>query len=150
MRFHKIDIKLCSPKNRKGIVKTIGVWDYEGCYEKFKTLGAKRYLTYKDGKYKLTVAGLGKVKAMKYLEEKYGDDVFSAFTDGLFVPSEWTGKLTHTYIDNEFSGIMTDYQGNSMEYHEKSAIHLGPAEYSLSMDRLYIDYILGIKDMETV
>lgn len=150
MRFHKIDIKLCSPKNRKGIVKTIGVWDYEGCYEKFKTLGAKRYLTYKDCKYKLTVAGLGKVKAMKYLEEKYGDDVFSAFTDGLFVPSEWTGKLTHTYIDNEFSGIMTDYQGNSMEYHEKSAIHLGPAEYSLSMDRLYIDYILGIKDMETV
>ena len=45
-------------------------------------------------------------------------------------------------------GKLTDYQGNTADYYEKSGVHLGPAEYSLSIDRMYLDYILGIKDLE--
>ena len=32
------------PKNNKGKEKQLGVWDFDGLYQKFKTLGAKRYM----------------------------------------------------------------------------------------------------------
>ena len=41
---YEIDISLLSPKNMKGEVKPLGVWDFEHIYDKFKTLGAKRYI----------------------------------------------------------------------------------------------------------
>lgn len=106
----------------------LGKWEFEGVYEKFKTLGAKRYLTYSDGKYRLTVAGVGKNDATEYLS--HFDDPFSIFDFGLNIPAENTGKLTHTYIDFPMSGEVVDYQGNKGEYHERSGIHLEPAEYS--------------------
>ena len=33
-----------SPKTIKGETKTLGVWDFDGFYTDFKTLGAKRYI----------------------------------------------------------------------------------------------------------
>ena len=38
----KLNIELAIPKTIKGIEKPLGVWDFDGHYEKFKTLGAKR------------------------------------------------------------------------------------------------------------
>ncbi|WP_369131588.1 hypothetical protein, partial [Modestobacter roseus] len=64
--FYKLDKALLSPKTIKGVTKLIGVWDYEGTYEKFKTLGAKRYLQCEKGKLKLTVAGLSKQNGLNY------------------------------------------------------------------------------------
>ena len=148
MNYHKLDFSLCSPKNNDNETKTLGVWDDEGTYDKFKTLGAKRYMTFKNNNLSITVSGLNKKIAVEYLKTEYGNDVFDKFTDGLFIPSQYTGKLTHTYIDNEMYGKLTDYQGNTADYYEKSGVHLGPAEYSLSIDRMYLDYILGIKDLE--
>lgn len=148
MTYHKLDFSLCSPKNNDNEIKTLGVWDDEGTYDKFKTLGAKRYMTFKNNNLSITVSGLNKKIAVEYLKTEYGNDVFDNFTDGLFIPSQYTGKLTHTYLDNEMSGKLTDYQGNTADYYEKSGVHLGPAEYSLSIDRMYLNYILGIKDLE--
>lgn len=148
MKYHKLSFDLTCPKNNKGEVKQIGIWDDEGTYSRFKTLGAKRYMTEKNGEISITVAGLNKYSAVPYMKKRYGEHIFESFDNGLKIPSENTGKLTHTYIDNEFSGILTDYQGNTSEYYEKSAIHLGPAEYSLSLDDLYIKYLIGIRDEE--
>lgn len=146
MKFHGIDYERVRPKNIYGEVKEIGVWDDEGTYTRFKTLGAKRYMTEKDGKISITVSGLNKQTAVPYLLKKYGNKIFEAFDDELYIPAKETGKMTHTYIDEEFSGIMTDYQGNKAEYHEKSAIHLCEAEYSLSLNDLYIKYILEVQE----
>ena len=46
MSYHKLDISLCTPTTIKGEKKIIGVWDYDGHYDMFKTLGAKRYMVY--------------------------------------------------------------------------------------------------------
>lgn len=142
------------PKNNRGKEKQLGIWDFDGLYKQFKTLGAKRYLCqYADdirngddsGKYSLTVSGLNKKKTMPYLMEKYGSNIFNAFSDGLYIPSEYTGKNTHTYIDDVQSGELTDYQGNTARYNEYSSIHLGASDYSLSISQEYINFLLNIR-----
>lgn len=141
------------PKNNKGKEKQLGIWDFDGMYQTFKTLGAKRYmLLYADdsrngessGKYSLTVSGLNKKITLPYLLKKYGSNIFNAFSDGLYIPNGYTGKNTHTYIDDIQSGYLTDYQGNSARYHEYSSIHLGSSDYSLSISQEYINFLLNI------
>jgi hypothetical protein len=70
---------------------------------------------------------------------KYG--AFKAFNDGLYIPVNSTGKNTHTYVDNEISGYLTDYQGNIDRYNERSYIHLEEQDYTLSINQSYLDYI---------
>lgn len=132
------------PKNQQGKEKLIGIWDYEGDYNRFKTLGCKRYLVEKDGKLDLTVSGINKKCALPYLIEKYGnnDGVFKNFTNKLFIPKEYTGKRVHTYIDDIQGGIITDYLGNSSQYETLSGIHLIECEYDLSIAN---DYLLFFK-----
>lgn len=144
-----IDPEEYSPKNKKGVPKPIGIWEYEGKYKRFKTLGAKRYLVEKqDGSYVLTVAGVNKKKACQYLVEKYKDP-FKGFTHDLIVPAEYSGRLTLTYIDKPCDGLGTDYLGNKVEYHEKSFIHMEPSDYNLTMSseyRGFINLMYGIKE----
>ena len=144
-----IDSTEYAPKNKKGVSKPIGIWEYEGTYKRFKTLGAKRYLYEKqDGKYVLTVAGVNKKKACEYLIKKYGDP-FKGFTHDLIVPEEYSGRLTLTYIDKPCDGVAKDYLGNTCEFHEKSFIHMEPSEYNLTMSseyRGFINLIYGIKE----
>ena len=52
--YHKIPFERFAPLTKNNEVKLIGVWDMEGEYQYFKTCGAKRYLTYKDGILALT------------------------------------------------------------------------------------------------
>lgn len=143
MDFHGFDRDLITPETIKGIKKPLGVWDYEGTYSRFKTLGAKRYMTETDGKISLTVAGLNKKITVPYLCDIY-DDPFIEFNDDMFIPADFTGKNTHTYLDTEQSGTVTDYTGKEATYHEMSSVHLEKAEYSMSLADEYIDYIISI------
>ena len=126
----------------------MGVWEHEGQYSRFKTLGAKRYMVEHDGKINITVSGLNKKVCVPYLVKTYGEKVFEKFNDSLYVPPEYTGKNTHTYIDDPRTGIITDYLGNTSKYNELSGVHLMQADYSLSISREYSDYIRGIQDFE--
>lgn len=150
-KYHNIDINRVSPKTIKGEVKTLGVWDDEGEYTRFRTLGAKRYMTEKydkkgELKISITVSGLNKTKAVPYLIETYGENIFEEFKDGIYIPEGKTGKQTHTYIDTEFSGTIIDYQGHKAKYKELSAIHLCEADYSLSLAREYVEYLFSIEE----
>lgn len=146
-KFHGIDICKCMPDTIKGVTKILGVWDYEGRYKRFKTLGAKRYMTEdSNGKISLTVSGVNKKAAIPYLLEQYGKDgVFNKFTNYLSLPPCATGKNIHTYIDYRQKGTLADYKGNVCEFDECSGIHLEPTGYSLSMSVMYLNYLLGIK-----
>lgn len=147
MLWHGLDVDLISAKTSKGIVKYLGVWDFEGIYDKFKTLGAKRYLIERDGNLSLTVAGLSKSRGAEYLSSRF-NDAFTGFNDELYIPSEYTGKNIHTYIDDDKEGLVTDYRGVVYEYSEKSSVHLAPAEYSLSIGYEYARYLLSIQTKE--
>ena len=142
LQYHNIDITQATPTNTNGVKKPLGVWDYDGFYDKFKTLGAKRYMIETNGKLKITVAGVSKKLAVKYIEQQ--SDPFEFFSDGMIIPSQYTGKLTHTYIDNPIHGIVTDYLGNEYEYDESTGVHLEPQDYSMSLSTEYAEYLSRI------
>lgn len=147
MDYHKLPYELISPKTIKGEVKYLGVWDYEGTYEKFKTLGAKRYITLKNGKYTITIAGLGKVKGRDFMIKKFGDKVLENFKDGLFVPAEETGKQTHTYIDTEIEANIIDYLGNETKVIAPSSVHLEAASFELSLSEDFTRFLKMVHTM---
>ncbi len=92
---------------------TLGLWENDGQYVKFKSFGAKKYCyidhtDFIDGKevevdyevFHITVAGLSKSKACKWLDEHGG---MSAFRVGQIVPKEFSGRTTAIY--NDYDGV---------------------------------------------
>lgn len=142
--YYKFNKSRLSPKTIKGEVKMLGIWDYEGTYENFKTLGAKRYLIQEGDKLELTVAGLSKRNGINYMIEQCDGDlkkVFNMFNDKLYIPSDRTGKMTHTYIDEKLEFIVMDYQNNESLISVESGIHLEECEFTLSISKQYGSFI---------
>lgn len=147
MEHHHIDLSRTKPKTIEGKEKPIGVWDYEGHYSRFKTLGAKRYMVEQDGKIKITVAGLGKKVALNYIlsQEK---DAFEFFSNDMYIPKGYAGKMIHTYIDIPSEGVVKDYLGNYGKFSELSSLYMEPADYSLSIGSEYANFLYQIRSME--
>lgn len=177
MDFHGLNYDYIQPKTKAGKVKLLGAFEYEGTYTRFKSLGAKRYIViertsiktkpkckyvgklrlhrnhevkqYYPSRISLTVSGVNKKFAVPYLLKKYGiKQFFNKFEFGLEIPKGYTGKMTHTYIDNETAGEVTDYLGNKARYYERSSLHLENCEYVLSDTIPYVDYLRGIRIKE--
>lgn len=155
LKWHKIDFSLSRPKTIKGVEKPLGIFEFDGRYQRFKTLGAKKYL-YQDmeGKLHLTCSGIKK-DAIEYMIKQCNGDVdkvFDMFDNGMTIPSSDTGKKTHTYIDEEMKGYLKDYLGNVASYHELSGIHLEGASFTIDTDDYmrYLDYLreVCINDMD--
>ena len=149
MTFHSFNIDDIRPKTIDGIEKIIGVWDYDGFYDIFKSLGAKRYMYHNKKGWSLTVSGVNKHYAIPYLEKKFGDRMIDKFEDGLLIPAGYTGKNIHTYIDEETNGDIIDYMGNKSTYYEKSSVHMEETSYELSLSREFIEYLFDIKDYDS-
>jgi hypothetical protein len=142
MEHHRLPLDSCCPMNIKGEPKHLGFFEFEGV-KNMKTLGAKRYLTELDGHYELTCSGLNSQDAGNYIASQ--KNPFKFFRDGMHIPPKFTGKLTHTYIDYETEGVITDCQGNKFKYHELSSVHLEPQDYQLGIGRMYADYLKGVQ-----
>ena len=126
-----------APSDPKGTRHHIGVFEVDGRYSNFKTLGAKRYIVEKDGHLKTTVSGLSK-SAGSYIEENGGMEMF---TDGMSIPPERSGRLTHTYVEDTVHHLITDYMGNTCEMRQEGFIHLEPSPYVLSVSDDYMSFV---------
>lgn len=166
MEHHELPFSMASPSTIYGESKPLGIWDPDGRYTMFKTLGAKRYLTYTEGKgLSMTVAGLGKKEGVAYLmatqdRNKFSvmarqktswdkdklDKIFSMFSSDFEVPPGSSGKLTHTYIVGSMDGILIDYNGIPGEYHETGGVHLEGAGYSMKLSAEYAAFLRGLSD----
>ena len=149
--FYDLDRDDFAPVNQKGIKKPIGVWDNEGTYSLFKTLGAKRYLVYQNNELHLTCAGLSKSKGAKYLLKQSNNNIkkaFELFNDELTVPAEYTGKLTHTYVDSEQTVCVKDMYGELAIVNAKSGVHLAPCEFTLSISKQYAKFLKALLNGE--
>lgn len=157
--YHHISRDAISPKNIKGETKHLGVWEFDGFYLEFKAIRAKSYmyLSSEDKDYHYTIAGLPKIdpKEKKKLREKgiikkdaidylkeHGNPI-KQFAYDMRIPAEYTQKLTHTYIDEPISLLVTDYKGIDYFVHELSSTHLEPAEYHLSEAKIMEDLLKG-------
>lgn len=156
LEYYDIPKEMAFPKTIKGVVKPLGVWDYEGEYSRFKTLGAKRYMTEMNGEISITIAGVGKKAGIAYLKYKYktNDEIFNNFTENLYFPPHYdnngidengSGKLCHTYIDGDMYGTVTDYLGHNFTYCEQSGVHMENTDYTLSLDAAFVNLLLGVK-----
>lgn len=161
-----IDRALACPVNEvSGESQPIGVWDYEGRYRTFKTLGAKRYLVEKVDKkaskeagetvWKLeaTVAGCNKKKLSSYLDSF--ENPFEVFDIGTLVPHRACGRMISTYIDpvvNDdgsvcgYGGMIEDYLGNVAPWAELSFVSLEPSDYLLSRSDDFEAFLQDITD----
>lgn len=154
MEYHGFPIDNYKAKTKKGNIKTLGAWEFDGHYEAFKTLGAKRYMYYSrkyplvvsvqpqhrrklkrakfgkwyDGGYNLVVSGVNKKPAMPYILDNGG---FSFFKRGMTIPKEHTGKATHTYISRHYKFDVIDYLGNVDTCEQTNYIHLEQQEYTM-------------------
>lgn len=146
-KMRGFDYNDLAPKTVNGVRKPLGVWDNDGFYTHFKTLGAKRYVCIEDGELKTTIAGLGKKAGADYLLKISDGDPVKAmknFNVGLKVPAGETGKNTHTYIDEEFKGEITDYQGVTHEVVSLSSVHLEPTSFDMKISETFADFLVNM------
>jgi hypothetical protein len=140
LNYYEIDLNLAKPKTIKGIEKPLGVWDFEGIYNKFKTLGAKRYAYEQDEKFNITVSGLNKKRAVPYIVATL--QPFEFFDNEMYIPKEYTGKNTLTYINDPYKIMVKDYQGNYAEVEENTYIHMEEQDYNMSLSEQFIHYLM--------
>lgn len=158
-KYHGIDVSAIRPCNSKGEEKPLGVWDFEGVYDEFKTLGAKRYMWRKGDEYQITVAGINKKTGKDYLlreterinkiREAKGRlpiSPFQLFTLDLVVPKEYSGRNVLTYIDDPMEGDIVDYKGTPYHYRELSGIHMENSDYSFNPVDNFIEYLFTIRE----
>lgn len=108
--------------------------EYGKPVDRFKALGAKRYIYQVDGEYNVTVAGLPK----EVLPKIY-DDPFEYFTiDGFVVPVDLSEKLTTAYNDEETTAVI-----DGVEMHELSSVALYAIPFSLFTEKEYYSLVIG-------
>lgn len=115
----------------------LGEFEHEAHYEKFKTLGAKRYLVSEHGKVKATIAGLPKVSILKV-----AGDPFDAFNyDGMELCAECDIKNTIAYNDEPSEAVI-----NGELMHEESSAGIYNIGFTMELDKAY--YAMIVKAAE--
>lgn len=141
--FEKLNAAINKQCKERGIVNYLirdgkrfylGTWDNEGCYDRFKTLGAKKYVYTQDGELHLTVSGLDKKKGARYLESIGGVPAFNkgvVFTD--------SGRTTSYY---NYTDSITTMDRDGYEWSTGSNIAIVDSEYTLGITDSMLSIIL--------
>lgn len=119
--------------------RDIGKWDFDGHYDKFVTLGAKKYAS----DHHITVSGLDSKSAINYIENVLHSDIISEFKVGTVFPEGYSGRNVHTYkgLEDEFTCNLVDYNGVSAEVQEYTYIHMEETSYTLGLYSKFSEYL---------
>ena len=128
MEYHEIDFERTRPADPDGVIHPLGQFDYEEPWERFISLGAKKYLEERQGKLYMTVAGINK-GAVDCLDGKMEN-----FKDGFIFDKDHPSvhKLEHTYLTDMKRVIYPDGFVSDLKY----GINLRPTGYQLSEPRI--------------
>lgn len=140
-----IDKALFFPLSPEGEVQALGFFDYEGRYDKFKSLGSKKYCYEKNGKFSFVVAGLK--KSYLYDNVKIPTMVsMEQMEDKAVIPH---GRSIHWHCTNQPSVELTDYLGNKWVNNQKQGIAFLSACYTFNVTKEYTTFITGIRNKYT-
>lgn len=117
----------------------LGIWEYEGRYDSFKTLGAKKYCYEKEGKLTVTVAGLNKKHGAEYLTKIGG---IEKFKEGLIFPPEYSKRTYSVYHDVK-EPYYEEY--NNHRYLTGSSLAIHDTTYELGVTEEYGSLLKEIK-----
>ena len=126
-------------KDPKGKTHYLGVWEYEGKYKTFKTLGAKKYVyTDEEDKVHVTIAGVNKKKGAEELAARGG---VTAFRPGFVFRT--AGGLESVYNDEpEISELIRE--GRSIPI--TSNVYMRDSEYTVGITGDYMRILERARD----
>lgn len=135
--YYGIDFERTRPKDKSGVKHPMGVLEAEADVDRFKTLGAKKYIEERGGKLYMTVAGINKGAAACLSSI---DD----FTDGFIFDKDHPAvkKLEHTYLSDMQPIVWPGGYHSDFKY----GINMRPTGYKISEPNVYRD---AIQLMET-
>lgn len=119
---------------KKHLLK-IGTFDLENLIYKFKTMGAKRYIYSDNDGLHQTISGLYKKSLEIYCNDN-NLNPFDFFSNQMYIPSDYTFKLSSTYNDDFTSDII-----NGEKMTQLSSVALTPVDFTLKLDPDYITLI---------
>lgn len=128
-KYPSISIDDFKPVDKFGKCHPIGYFEKETDekgLDEFKTLGAKKYVYREHGKLKMTLAGVSKSGVIAL------NDNIDNFKDGLLFDYNTSGKLQHTYIDEQPTININGYR-STLKY----GIVLQPTTYTLGLTDIY-------------
>lgn len=120
-----------SPLAPDGSPRTLGVFDFEGTYDKFITLGAKKYAYEKHGKCAVTVSGLSSAAPLERVED---------FVKGKVWGYDTSGRTISTYLSEMPEITVTDPAGQTYTSHQRYGINLMPTTYKLGIAPTFEDF----------
>ena len=134
-----------APADTKGISHPMGIFESDGAYAEFKTLGAKKYAYTLDGETSvhITVSGVSK-KAGKLLKDIREFDTGFKFKPEDTEPLNACKNLIF-YIDKQEPFALTDYTGNTQICGDMSGACLQPTSYVLDITEEYSGLISHTK-----
>lgn len=131
----------------KGRNRYVSVFEEDARYDRYLTLGAKKYFFEKEGKLGITVAGIPKKRGRDYLRGIGGLDSIKL---GMTFPSSAIKKLASIYNDH------IDEKRDVIDHGVKHTIHLidncclVPVDYTLDLTPDYQDLLLSQEDIEEI
>ena len=127
--YHGIDFERTRPKDPAGNSHPLGRLDFEPEFDRFKSLGAKKYIEERNGQLYMTVAGINK-GAVACLD---GD--INNFRNGFVFDKDHPAvkKNEHTYLTDMKPVIYPDGYWSDYKY----GINLRPTGYQLSVPTVY-------------
>lgn len=112
------------------IYNDIGLFDFEGIYTRFKTLGAKRYIYEKSNHIEAVIAGLPKSVINNFVAENGTDALFKKFSNGMFF--RYADKNAHKYT-GEVSAII-----DGEEMHELGSCYIFEVSFNMKIDKTFL------------
>lgn len=135
--------KFC-PRDKNGIPHRLGIFDDDGQYKKFKTLGAKKYCYIdNDDKLHMTVSGVRK-SAVSQLHD------IEDFKDGTVFDVEHSQKLIMTYVDDMPPIVWNKGQYDEFHSNYKHGICAQPTTYSLGITDDYESILTMVQNKREV
>lgn len=127
---------------KDGEKQILGVADYEGSYDKFKTLGAKKYAVEKNGELEITIAGVPKKAGAQLMGSLDNFRIGYRFevkdTDSVKLRQDW--KKTLTYNDDFNELFIVD----GKELHIQSNVAILRTTYELNITDEYQELISNL------
>lgn len=119
--------------DRMGNEHYLGVYEYEGVYDRFITLGAKKYAYEQDGELSITIAGVNKKLGAKELGKLENLKIGFTFHDA--------GGLESVYNDTDFGWYAPDNENISREIYITRNVCLRPSTYTVGLTLEYLRVI---------
>lgn len=127
---------------KDGEKQILGVADYEGSYDKFKTLGAKKYAVEKNGELEITIAGVPKKAGAQLMGSLDNFRIGYRFevkdSDSVKLRQDW--KKTLTYNDDFNELFIVD----GKELHIQSNVAILRTTYELNITDEYQELISNL------